>query len=62
MTPEALVERLSVNYLRELIHRLRLGQSDRAIVKDLHISRKTVAKYRELAAQHGFLDPATELP
>lgn len=62
MTPEALVERLHVNYLRELLHRLRLGQSDRAIVKDLHISRKTVAKYRDLAAQHGFLDPTTELP
>jgi transposase len=56
------VERLHVNYLRELIHRVRLGQSDRAIARDLNISRLTARKYRELAQTAGFLDPAQPLP
>jgi len=46
-----------VNYLRELIHRLRLGQRDRAIARDLHISRITARKCRGLAAAAGYLDP-----
>lgn len=62
ITPEENVERLNVNYLRELIHRVRLGQSDRAIAKDLQISRVTVRKYRDLAASAGYLDPARLLP
>lgn len=61
-TPEEAVERLHVNYLRELIHRIRLGQSDRAIAKDLHLSRVTVRKYHELAASAGFLDTTRPLP
>jgi transposase len=56
------VERLHLNYLREIIHRLRLGQSDRAIAQDMHISRRTVRKYRELAGATGYLDPSTPLP
>ncbi len=56
------MERLHVNYLRELIHRLRLGQSDRAIARDLNISRITVRKYRELAQSGGFLDTSRPLP
>ena len=51
-----------MNYLRELIRRVRLGQSDRAIASDLHLSRLTVRKYRELAGAAGYLDPATPLP
>lgn len=42
-----------MNYLRDLIHRLRLGQSERSIAKDLHLSRQTVSKYRELAKAAG---------
>lgn len=56
------VERLHVNYLRDLIHRLRLGQSERAIAVDLDISRNTVGKYRELATAAGYLDPNVPLP
>jgi transposase len=56
------VERLHVNYVRDLIHRIRLGQSDRAISRDLHISRITIRKYRSLADTHGYLDPAVPLP
>jgi len=33
-----------MQYLRDLIHRLRLGQSERSIAKDLHLSRQTVGK------------------
>ena len=56
--PEDFVEKLHVNYLRELIHRLRMGESDRAIAKDLDLSRVTVRKYHSLAASHGYLDPS----
>jgi transposase len=51
-----------MNYLRDLIHRLRLGESDRRIAKDLHLSRQTVSKYRELANAAGYLTPTSELP
>ena len=56
------MERLYVNYLREIIHRLRLGQSDRAISRDMHLSRHTVRKYRELAAKAGYLHSSAPLP
>ena len=56
------MERLHVNYLRELIRRIRLGQSDRTIARDLNISRVTARKYRELAKTAGFLDPDQVLP
>jgi transposase len=62
MNPEDLVERLHVNYIRELIHRIRLGQSDRAIASDLNVSRITVRKYRELAQAAGYLDGELPLP
>ena len=51
-----------MNYLRELIHRLRLGQSDRAISRDLHLSRVTVRKYRQLASSQGCLSDSLPLP
>ena len=56
------VERLHMHYVRDLIHRSRCGQSDRAIARDLHLSRITVRKYRELAAAAGYLDPTRPLP
>ena len=46
--------------IREILRRVRLGESDRAIVKALGVSRKTVRKYREWAEQAGL--PAGELP
>jgi len=45
-----------------LIHRLRQGQGQRAIARDLGLSRLTVRKYQALAATAGLLDPATPLP
>lgn len=46
--------------IREILRRVRLGESDRAIVQALGVSRKTVRKYREWAAQAAL--PAGELP
>src|SRR6266516_6087024 len=51
-----------MQYLRDLVHRLRLGQSERSIAKDLHLSRQTVSKYRELASSAGYLAGSGELP
>ncbi len=53
------MERLHMNYLRDLIHRLRSGESERRIARDLGVSRPTIHKYHVLAEQQGFLDPLT---
>lgn len=41
--------------VRELVRRLRAGETDRAIARDLGIARKTAAKYRQLAQGEGLL-------
>lgn len=51
-----------MNYLRDLVHRLRLGESERGIAKDLGLARETVRKYHQWAAQHGFLQSDHPLP
>jgi transposase len=56
------MERLNMNYLRDLIHRVRSGESDRRIARDLGISRTTVRKYREWADGKGYLQPSMPLP
>lgn len=56
------MERLHMNYLRDLIHRLRSGDTERRIARDLHVSRPTIHKYHLLADEHGFLDPGTPVP
>jgi transposase len=56
------MERLHMNYLRDIIHRLRAGESERRIARDLNLSRPTVHKYHELAKQQGYLEPAAALP
>ena len=43
------MEPLHMNRLRDLLNRLRSGESERRIARDMHISRTTVRKYRELA-------------
>lgn len=47
--------RTSVIDIREILRRVRLGESDRAIRKALRVSRKTVKKYREWGEQSGLL-------
>jgi transposase len=56
------MERLHMNYLRDLIHRLRSGETERRIAHDLGVSRPTIHKYHLSAEQQGFLDPLTPLP
>ncbi len=46
-----------MNVLRDLIHRLRQGQSERAIAADLRLARLTVRKYHARAQRMGLLDP-----
>src|SRR5579864_7446041 len=49
------MERLHMNDIRDVLERGRRGQSDRAIARDLHLSRVTVRKYRQA---FGSLDEA----
>jgi DNA-binding Lrp family transcriptional regulator len=56
------MERIHVNHLRELIYRLRAGESQRRIAKDLSTSRTTVSKYRTWAEAQGYLDVTQPLP
>ena len=43
------MERIHMNHLRDLIRRLKAGESERRIARDMQISRPTVHKYHELA-------------
>ena len=49
------MERLHMNYLRDLIHRFRSGGSGRRIARDLGISRTTLSKYKHWAEAQGYL-------
>src|SRR5512143_3158989 len=51
-----------MNYRRDIIHRLRAGDSQRRIARDLKISRTTVSKYRDWAAAQGYLQPDRAMP
>jgi len=51
-----------MNHLRELIYRLRAGESQRRIAEDLSMSRTTVGKYRRWAKGQGYLDATQPLP
>lgn len=56
------MERLSMRLIQDIVYRLRNGQSARAIARDLGHSRITINRYRQLAQEKGYLDPATPLP
>ena len=56
------MERIHMNHLRELIYRLRAGESQRRIARDLDMSRTTVSKYHQWAEAQGYLDKARSLP
>src|SRR5579862_2310714 len=56
------MERLSMRLIQDIIYRLRSGQSDRAIARDLGHSRVTIRRYRQLAEEKGFLNPVAILP
>jgi transposase len=48
--------------IRQVIVRLRLGETDRAVARDQRVSRKKVAAIREVAAARGWLDSHTPMP
>lgn len=54
--------RSPVTDVRELIRRLRMGEPDRRIARELGLSRNTVARYRDWAAQRGLLEGALPDP
>lgn len=56
------MERLHMNHLRDVINRLRSGESERRIARDLSLSRTTVRKYHDLAEQQGYLHADQALP
>lgn len=47
--------------VREIVRRLKLGQSEREVAGELGTSRKTIQKYRKVAFEEGWLQQA-ELP
>ena len=48
--------RKSVLDVREMLRRLRAGDSDRRIARELSVSRVTVKKYRKQAKEKGWLE------
>lgn len=50
------MERMQVNIIREIIYRIRAGESERQIAIDIGLSRPTVHKYKVLAEEKGYLD------
>ncbi len=56
------MERLHMNHIRDLLHRLRAGESERRITRDMGVSRQTVRKYHELAKHEGYLEKDSPLP
>ena len=56
------MERLKMHYLRDLIYRLRKGESEHQITRDLALSRMTVRKYHKWARERGYLEPSVPLP
>jgi transposase len=54
--------RFEMHQYRQVIQRLRLGETDRAIARAERVGRVKVASLRECAAQRGWLDPAGPMP
>lgn len=48
------MERLRMQVIPDILYRLRSGQSERAVAKDLGHSRITIRKYHELAKAKGY--------
>lgn len=56
------MERIHMNHIRDLVRRLKAGESERRIAQDMQISRTTVHKYRELAEKEGYMKVGAEIP
>jgi len=49
-----------MNVYKEIIYRIRAGESERSISRDIGISRPTVHKYKIRAEIEGYLDQKRE--
>ena len=47
---------------RQVIHRMRMGESDRAIAKSGLMGRLKWGSFRAIAQKHGWLNPEVPLP
>jgi hypothetical protein len=56
------MERLNLNSISDIVYRLRRGQSERAIAKDVGHSRNTVRHYHNIAREKGYLDLGRGVP
>jgi transposase len=56
------MERLKVQQVEEIVHRLRKGESERSIVRDLGCARNTVRRYAGIARDSGHLRETSEMP
>ena len=56
------MERLSVHQIKDILYRLRKGQSERAIARDLRLSRDAVHRYHAFARAQGLTHPGQPLP
>src|SRR4029077_18192276 len=56
------MERLTMQEIRDIVYRLRSGQPERQIARDLDCSRTTVRRYRDLAGPLGYLDSSRDIP
>jgi hypothetical protein len=59
---EKIMERIHMNQMRDLIQRLKMGESERRIAQDMQVSRPTIHKYHELAKQAGYLEKGAGIP
>jgi transposase len=56
------MERLRMQVIADIIYRLRAGQSERAVAKDLGCARGTIRRYHDWAKENGYLDSEQPLP
>lgn len=56
------MEKLKVQQVQEIIHRLQQGQRERSIARDLGCARETVRRYRRFAHDQGYLSHGRSLP
>ena len=56
------MERLNMRDIQDIVYRLRMGESQRAIATSLQHSRFTIGRYYALAKEKGYLDPKNPLP
>jgi transposase len=54
--------RFEMHHYRHILSRMRLGETDRAIARAGFMGRRKIARFRQSALQHGWLDPALPLP